>query len=135
MSNTKQGHVVYGHAQFTDVQIAAVKSLYAQYIQTGRTHKAAVHRVVDTTGNNYHDVCSMVAKKKIADLKSSFNQEIKSMSTKELVHECYREMVKINRPGTAQHHLIMDVCDRMLMDYAEVTKLINEEVLIQLTLF
>ena len=50
-----------------------------------------------------------------------------------LVHECFNEMVKINRPDCSITHLIMDVCDRMRLDYDVVEQILEEG--IQLELF
>lgn len=112
----------YNHPKYNDTTVAQAKAMYAEYIHR-YIPTAAIGKVATSMGLPYRDIASMIATKK---------KEVAHMDLKVLVHECFREMMKINR---SRHFAIMDVCDRMQLDYDTVERLVEEEVLIQLTMF
>lgn len=112
----------YNHPTYQDKVVEQVKAMYREYIHR-YIPRVAIGKVANSMDIPYRDVASMVATKK---------KEVAHMDLTVQVHECFREMMKDN---TSRHFAIMDVCDRMRLDYDVVESMVEEEVLIQLTMF
>ena len=109
----------YAHPRYSDAVVVECKALYRQYVEH-YTPRTAIRNVADAIGMTYSDVASCIATKK------------KEVSMEAQIRTCYVEMRKESR---SKHFAIMDVCDRMRLNYSTVERVINTEELVQLELF
>lgn len=112
----------YAHPKYNDDTVHAAKQLYKQYV-VQYVARTAIGRVATDMGITYSDAASMIATKRKVN-----------MNLTEQVHACYAAMMAESK-HKSRYFCIMDVCDRMHLDYDTVERLVGEEVLIQLTLF